>query len=94
MTDETGQVGYAASRLLRLLTLTTNCHLAQDILPYFTGSAPALPSSLWRFRPLSFKASLHGVLCGAVLSRAAGFTRAARFLVFLASAYRHNLFDL
>ena len=32
MADETGQVGCAAPRLLRLLALTTNCHLAQDIL--------------------------------------------------------------
>ena len=94
MADEKGQVGYDVSRLLRLLNLTTNCHLAQDILSYFTGSAPALPSSLWRFPPLLFKASLHGVLCRAVLCRAARFARAARFLVFLASAYRHNSFDL
>jgi hypothetical protein len=63
MADETGQVGCAAPRLLRLLALTTNCHLAQDILSYFTGIAPALPLSLWRFPPLSFKASLHSVLC-------------------------------
>lgn len=42
MADETGQVGCAAPRLLRLLALTTNCHLAQDILSYFTGIAPAL----------------------------------------------------
>ena len=40
--DETGQVWHAASFLLRLPALTTNCHLAQDILPYFTGIAPAL----------------------------------------------------
>ena len=58
MADETGQVGCAAPRLLRLLALTTNCHLAQDILSYFTGIAPALPLSLWRFPPLWFKASL------------------------------------
>ena len=43
MADETGQVGYAASRLHRLLTLTTNCHLAQDILSYFTGITLVAP---------------------------------------------------
>ena len=78
-----------------LLTLTTNCHIAQDIRLHLTGIGPALPPSLW-LPPLSLEASLHGVLCRAVLCRAARFTctSAARFLVFLACAYRHNSFDL
>ena len=60
MADDTGQVGqvrwrYAPSRLLRLLTLTTNCHLAQDVLLYFGTIAPPLTSSSWRVSPCRWR---------------------------------------
>ena len=52
---------YDPLRLLRLLTLATNCCLAQDMLMYFAAIAPqaALPSSSWL---RSLGASLDGVL--------------------------------
>ena len=53
---------YAPLRLLRLLTLATNCRLAQDTVMYFTAIAPALPSDiLVAVLPLSLEAYLDGV---------------------------------
>ena len=68
--DETGQVGigYAPSTslLLRFLTLTINCHLAQDTLLYFAANnnnRPCPTAILVADSSLSLEASLRGVLC-------------------------------
>jgi|NorSeaMetagenome_1021524.scaffolds.fasta_scaffold55804_1 hypothetical protein len=72
MADDTGQVGqvrwrYAPSRLLRLLTLTTNCHLVQDVLLYFATVYRPFPDViLVAGFSLSLAASPHGVLCRVV----------------------------
>ena len=63
MADETGQVEVfpaPARRVFsaavgRLVTLTTDLRLAQDILSCFATIADALPPSSWRFLPFRWR---------------------------------------